>query len=86
MAVSTGVARGITEHVPEAKVMVVSNGCDYRAYAAGKPDQGAEALRQGYRKLAIYAGNINLRIDFDLLLTLRRAFSGHLVRAGRACN
>ena len=68
VAVSSGVARGIAEHVPEATVTVVSNGCDYRSYAAGRPDRELMALRQGYRKLAIYAGNVNLRIDFALLL------------------
>jgi glycosyltransferase involved in cell wall biosynthesis len=74
LAVSSGVARGIVAHVPEAKVSVVSNGCDYRAYAAGKPDRELMALRQGYRKFAIYAGNINLRIDFDLLLSCAEGF------------
>src|SRR5262245_37619801 len=56
VAVSTGVARSIAEHVAEAKIMVVSNGCDYRAYAAGKPDKELVASRHGYSRLAIYAG------------------------------
>ena len=57
---------------------MVSNGCDYHAYAGGKPDAELMALRQDYRKLAIYAGNINLRIDFDLLLSCAERFPGTL--------
>jgi hypothetical protein len=76
VAVSSGVARSIAAQVPEAKVMMVSNGCDYRAYAAGKPDMDLMALRRhGYSRLAVYAGNINLRIDFDLLLKCAEHFA-----------
>ena len=41
-----------------------------RARRIRKPN----ALRQGYRKLAIYAGNINLRIDFGLLLSCAESY------------
>jgi glycosyltransferase involved in cell wall biosynthesis len=74
VAVSSGVSRGVAANVPQAKVATVSNGCEYRVYAAGTPDPELTALRQGYRKLAIYAGNINLRIDFGLLLSCAESY------------
>ena len=78
VAVSSGVARGISAHVPEARVTMVSNGCDYGSYAAGRPDRKLMELRQGYSKLAIYAGNINLRMDFALLLRCAERFADTL--------
>ena len=75
VAASSGVARSIAMHVPDANVTVVSNGCDYGVYAAGRPDRELMALRQGYSKVAVYAGNINLRIDFDLLLSCAERFA-----------
>jgi hypothetical protein len=74
VAVSSGVASGIVAHVPEANITVVSNGCDYRAYAVGKPDEELTVMRRAYQKLAVYAGNINLRIDFDLLHSCAQRF------------
>ena len=74
VAVSSGVSRGVAANVPQAKVATVSNGCEYQADAAGTPDPELNALRQGYRKLAIYAGNINLRIDFGLLLSCAESY------------
>jgi glycosyltransferase involved in cell wall biosynthesis len=74
IAVSSGVHASIVKHVPDTRIVTVSNGCDYRAYAAGEPDAELDALRGGYAKLAIYAGNINYRIDFDLLISCAQSF------------
>lgn len=67
IAVSTGVADATRQHVPEASVWVRSNGVDLESYARWRPSPRVAALRAGFDKLAIYAGNINGRLDFDLI-------------------
>lgn len=67
IAVSDGVASGIRSRVPEAEILTVTNGCDYRHYSEGKPDEELAAKGSAYSRIAIYAGNINNRLDFDLL-------------------
>src|SRR5713226_4840683 len=67
VAVSDGVAAGLRGRVDRGEVLTVTNGCDYRFYSAGKPDQALAAKRGSYSRIAVYAGNINSRLDFDLV-------------------
>ena len=69
VAVSSGVARAVTHEVPRAKVAEVTNGCDFSFYAGARPD---DQLRSLDGQLAIYAGNINSRLDFALLDRMAR--------------
>lgn len=67
VAVSSGVADGIRSRVPDARLQVVTNGCDvahYQPTGPGSPE--ISALREGYGRVAVFGGNINGRIDFDL--------------------
>ena len=75
VAVSSGVEAGLRRRVEGADVVTVTNGCDYEHYSKGKPDAALVALRGTYNRIAIYAGNINRRLDFGLL---RRLASSNL--------
>ena len=70
VAVSDGVAGSIRSRIDRAEIMTVTNGCDYRLYSEGKADEVLAASRGTYSRIAIYAGNINGRLDFDLLRRL----------------
>jgi glycosyltransferase involved in cell wall biosynthesis len=66
--VSSGVADGIHSRVPDAKVAVVTNGCDtacYQPYGPGDPVVAAAS--SGFARVAVFAGNINNRVDFELV-------------------
>jgi hypothetical protein len=65
--VSAGVEAGLRRHVPEAELRTVTNGCDFHHYSAGTPDGDLRTRGKAYRRIAIYAGNVNDRLDFDLL-------------------
>jgi glycosyltransferase involved in cell wall biosynthesis len=65
VAVSGGVARSLAAEVPGATIAEVSNGCDFAMYAEAVPDAG---LRGVAKRVLVYAGNINSRLDFELLL------------------
>jgi len=66
--VSSGVADGIRSRVPEAHLEVVTNGCDLGHYrASGSPSPAITAARDGFARVAVFAGNVNDRIDFDLV-------------------
>lgn len=67
VAVSEGVAAALRARVAGAPVAVVTNGCDYRTYATPTPDRELLAARGGRERVAVYAGNINGRLDYDLL-------------------
>ena len=67
VAVSDGVASALRKRVDGADVITVTNGCDFTHYSAGKPDDELLAAGRSYARIAIYAGNINGRLDFDLL-------------------
>jgi glycosyltransferase involved in cell wall biosynthesis len=68
VCVSEGCAKPLEPFASANSMMVVSNGCDLATYGAeGEPDAEAIALRCGFRKLAVFAGNINDRIDFALV-------------------
>ena len=74
VAVSDGVASDLRARVKDATVIAVTNGCDFRDYSAGRPDADLVQRGGGFERIAVYAGNINARIDFDLL---RRLVSTH---------
>lgn len=68
IAVSEGVADGIRSRVPEANPAVVTNGCDTACYRSTGPANAAiAAARAGFDRVATFAGNINGRVDFDLV-------------------
>jgi glycosyltransferase involved in cell wall biosynthesis len=66
IAVSEGVAAAYRRHAG-SRLEVVNNGCDYPFYARGGKDAALAEARKRYRKLAVYAGNINERLDFTLI-------------------
>jgi glycosyltransferase involved in cell wall biosynthesis len=66
ISVSEGVADAYRPYVKN--LHVVTNGCDYHAYASGGTDAELAGLRDGYARIAVYAGNVNARLDFDLLI------------------
>ena len=70
VAVSGGVAASIRREVPRASPQVVTNGCDFAFYASG----GEQAVAPARQPVAVYAGNINARIDFALLERCARAY------------
>jgi glycosyltransferase involved in cell wall biosynthesis len=68
IAVSEGVADGIRSRVPEAKLAVVTNGCDTKVYSpSGSGNHEIGATRTAFGRVAVFAGNINGRVDFDLV-------------------
>lgn len=65
--VSSGVADGIRSRVPEAKLAVVTNGCDVKSYRpSGSASSEIAAARAGFDRVAAFAGSINHRVDFEL--------------------
>lgn len=66
--VSSGVADGIHSRVPDAKLAVVTNGCDTTCYRPdGSGSAAVAAAREGFGRVAVFAGNINNRVDFELV-------------------
>ena len=47
--------------------MVLTNGCDYSFYARGGSDDELREAGRDYAKIAVYGGNINDRLDYELL-------------------
>jgi hypothetical protein len=73
VAVSDGVARSIRSRADRADIVTVANGCDYPLYSAGKSDAALAASGRAYRRIAIYAGNVNDRLDLALMHRLATA-------------
>jgi glycosyltransferase involved in cell wall biosynthesis len=67
VAVSEGVAAALRENVPGARIEIVTNGCDYEEYSRYRPNEHFKVATKEWERVAIYAGNINARLDFDLL-------------------
>jgi hypothetical protein len=74
VAVSEGVAASVREKVPGAHVVVVTNGCDYKEYSAFTPSRELIAAKGTCQLTAIYAGNINNRLDYALIQRCVKAF------------
>lgn len=68
VAVSDGVAKSIADNATPRKLRVETNGCDFVFYANHEATQNPLGLRRLGRRVAIYAGNINWRLDFALIL------------------
>ncbi len=78
VAVSNGVARAIEDRLPGSCVERVPNGCDYAFYAGAEPDDELRVMGAAFERIAVFAGNINARIDFDLLQRAVQTFDGTL--------
>jgi glycosyltransferase involved in cell wall biosynthesis len=69
---SRGVARGLAAHIGSRDFVTLSNGCEYSKYKRptlprGKWPSLIADWRQSKRRLAVFAGNIDLRLDYELL-------------------
>jgi glycosyltransferase involved in cell wall biosynthesis len=73
VAVSEGVAAALRANVPGARIEIVTNGCDYEEYSRYRPDERLRSAARGWERVAVYAGNINARLDFVLLERCVRA-------------
>ena len=67
ITVSDGVAASIAPEVSSIPLHTVTNGCDYKFYSSGMPDAAFSGERSTFERIAIYAGNINWRLEFDLI-------------------
>lgn len=67
IAASSGVVETYRREVPGARVVEVTNGCDYAEYAGARPAPRLAAERARWSRIAIYAGNVNARLDLALL-------------------
>jgi glycosyltransferase involved in cell wall biosynthesis len=68
ISVSSGVADGIRSRVPDAHLVVVTNGCDISQYPPTGPSSGQiRDAQAGFARVAVFAGNINGRLDFELI-------------------
>lgn len=74
---SSGVAQGFQSHAACREPIVIPNGCEYDRYRhphspiGDWPRQIADWVAED-RRLAVFAGNINLRLDFRLMLDTAR--------------
>jgi glycosyltransferase involved in cell wall biosynthesis len=67
VTVSAGVAASVLREVPAAPHATVTNGCDHAFYATNAPNAALAAERARFERIAIYAGNINWRLEFGLM-------------------
>jgi glycosyltransferase involved in cell wall biosynthesis len=67
VAVSEGVATALRDNIPGARIEIVTNGCDYEEYSRYRADERLRTAAVEWERIAIYAGNINGRLDFILL-------------------
>jgi len=67
LAVSEGVAASIREETGREDVEVITNGCDRAFYRGDAVDRELASQRDRFDRVAVYAGNINGRVDFELV-------------------
>jgi glycosyltransferase involved in cell wall biosynthesis len=68
VAVSDGCARPLRAHADSARLVVATNGCDFATFgAAVTPDAEVTSLRRSMERLAVFGGNINDRLDLELV-------------------
>jgi glycosyltransferase involved in cell wall biosynthesis len=67
VAVSAGVAAGIHANVGNAPLEIVTNGCDFGFYSTHGEDEELRERAAGFERVAVFAGNINGRLDYELL-------------------
>lgn len=67
IAVSSGVGATVASRVPDVPVAIISNGCDTDMYRpSGPSDPEVAELRHHFARIAVFAGNINARLDLEL--------------------
>lgn len=67
LCVSEGVARSFRDKVRGAAVEVLSNGCDFAFYSRGGHDAELAAEKARFDNVAVFAGNVDDRLDWDML-------------------
>jgi glycosyltransferase involved in cell wall biosynthesis len=72
---SSGVAAGLSRNTQCNEFLTLPNGCDFSKYSQPAPARGEWAARladwhEADRRIAVFAGNINHRVDFDLIEAL----------------
>ncbi|MDP4289133.1 MAG: glycosyltransferase [Bacteroidota bacterium] len=68
VAVSEGCAKPLRSFTSDKKIMIATNGCDFSAYNESEGlDAEIVTLHQNFRRLGVFGGNINDRLDFDLM-------------------
>jgi len=77
---SSGVADGLARHTRRTDFLTLPNGCDFAKYhqpaaSRGKWPARLVEWRQTGRRLAVFAGNINSRLDFELIETLVASYA-----------
>lgn len=78
VAVSSGVADSANSAVPDARLLTVTNGCDFSAYSEAKPDAEIATFSATFDRVGVFAGSINRNIDFALLARAARRCLGTL--------
>lgn len=69
ISVGPGLAEIIREKTGHNQVVVCPNGSDRSIFSPGPVAPEFATLRQGYRELAVFAGGLNQRLDYELLLS-----------------
>ena len=64
---SDGVAESCRPHVRGGRVETITNGCDREFYAGAGPDRAIATLRGTLDRIAVFAGNIDERVDYVAL-------------------
>ena len=73
VAVSIGVSESIKNNASPQLLLTQSNGCDFNFYALQDKKTQSMGLKRLGARVAIFAGNINSRLDFELLEALYKA-------------
>lgn len=77
VAVSDGVLASYLAHTPYVRdSVVVSNGCDARFYARFAENATSSPACTSQRKVAIFQGGLNVRLDYQLLLAVAELLPG----------
>jgi glycosyltransferase involved in cell wall biosynthesis len=76
---SSGVADGLARHTRRTEFLNLPNGCDFFKYSqptAARGDWPAQLAdwQHADRRLAVFAGNINFRLNFELIEALAAGF------------
>jgi len=80
VAVSAGCADPLRPLTEDKRLLVVTNGCDYKFYGANvQANREVSALHAQFERIAVFAGNINNRLDFALLNQVAQTYPTTLV-------
>jgi glycosyltransferase involved in cell wall biosynthesis len=74
---SSGVARGVAAHSRCTDPLLIPNGCEYQKYRTATEPIGdwprrIAKWRGRYQDLAVFAGNVDLRLDYELMIEIAR--------------